>query len=498
MNLYAGLGGVARNACVTLCTDDGILGICEQERVTRVRAAGFNRTGLPDEALDELLRRSGRQRRDVSLYAVAEALSPAAALEPARLDHHFAHACSAFLPSPFERATIVICDHEAPHVSVWEGDGTSVTRVDWPWTGPGFADLLSGCAEVFGFVSAGREQRLEALARLNPGGRDERLEGLFVLDADRLHFQNGWQTRIRGRIGPGAPVDAAATVAGTLQAQIADLLVEFLALVKARLPGNTRLCVGGSLFYNSSINSRVKRGAGFDEVFVPINPGNAGLSIGTGFHASDHGRQPVTPFLGPSYSPEEIKGTLDNCKLRYQWASDAEAIAIAVDSLKHGRLVAWFDGPMEWGPRALGARSILANPFSPYVLENLNRFLKQREPWRGYALSGLDASVREHFDGPPASPYMECDFTPRDRIRFRHVLPGPRADVRVHTVGDAEPPRFRRLLQAFGEATGVPILVNTSFNGFSEPIVCSPRDAVRVFYGSGVDTLVLGEFVVTK
>jgi len=153
---------------------------------------------------------------------------------------------------------------------------------------------------------------------------------------------------------------------------------------------------------------------------------------------------------------------------------------------------------MEWGPRALGARSILANPFSPYVLENLNRFLKQREPWRGYALSGLDASVREHFDGPPASPYMECDFTPRDRSRFRHVLPGPRADVRVHTVGDAEPPRFRRLLQAFGEATGVPILVNTSFNGFSEPIVCSPRDAVRVFYGSGVDTLVLGEFVVTK
>jgi carbamoyltransferase len=178
--------------------------------------------------------------------------------------------------------------------------------------------------------------------------------------------------------------------------------------------------------------------------------------------------------------------------------SDAHLIAFAVDQLQRGRLVAWFEGPMEWGPRALGARSILASPFSRYVLDNLNRFLKHRDSWRGYALSGMASSIQEHFDGPAISPYMECDYSPKDRARFDHVLPGPRAAVRVQTVGSDAPRRFRALLQAFGEATGVPVLVNTSFNGFREPIVCSPRDAVRVFFGSGIDTLVLDEFVINK
>jgi carbamoyltransferase len=153
---------------------------------------------------------------------------------------------------------------------------------------------------------------------------------------------------------------------------------------------------------------------------------------------------------------------------------------------------------MEWGPRALGARSILASPFSPYVLENLNRFLKQREAWRGYSLSGLGADVHTHFDGPDRAPYMECDYRPRDPERFRHVLPSPGAALRLQTVDDGVPPRFRRLLEAFGEVSGLPFLVNTSFNGFHEPIVCGPRDAVRVFYGSGLDVLVMPPFVLRK
>jgi carbamoyltransferase len=169
-----------------------------------------------------------------------------------------------------------------------------------------------------------------------------------------------------------------------------------------------------------------------------------------------------------------------------------------VDALGRGRLVGWFDGAMESGPRALGARCILASPFSPYVLENLNRFLKHRQPWRGYALSGLDSDVHTHFDGPPDSPFMECDFVPRNRERLRHVLPQPGAAVRVQTVGAQAPPAFRELLRLFGQASGTPILVNTSFNGFSEPIVCTPRDAVRVFYGTGLDMLVINGFVLTK
>jgi carbamoyltransferase len=496
-SVVAGFGGVHRNACAAVCTADRILGICEQERITRVAAAGFNETGLPDEALDTVLLRAGRRRADITMFALAEASPAIDGNEPVRLDHHFGHACAAFLPSRFERAVIDICDHEAPHISVWEGRGTDITRLEHAWHGPGFSNLYSECAEALGFRTRGREQRMEALARLEAGGGDERATRLFALVADRIEFRSDWHAQVAGWLRSSSDPASASAIAQALQRRIGDLLVEFMADVRRRAPG-VPLCIGGSLFFNSHLNSRVKLEAGFDAVFVPVNPGNAGLSVGAALYAAGPTRQAVIPFSGPSYSGEEIKATLDNCKLTYQWASESETIAIAVEELKKGRLVAWFDGGMEWGARALGGRSILANPFAPYVLDNLNRFLKQREAWRGYALSGLTEGVREAFDGPPDSPYMECDYVPKNRERFRHILPGPNAALRVHTVGADGPPRFRALLQHFGVATGCPIVVNTSFNGFREPMVCSPRDAIRVFFGTGLDVLILGEFVLTK
>jgi carbamoyltransferase len=497
MDLCVGLGGAVHNACVTLCDRDQILGVCEQERITRVRAAGFNPTGLPDETVDELLRLSGRRRSEVTTYAIAETVPLPPGLTVARLDHHFGHACAAYLPAPFDSATIVVCDHEAPQISVWNGNGTAVTRIEWPWHGPAFAEIYSQCADALGLSTGGHGQRMEALARLDPAGHDERVEHLFSLEADRLRLARNWQGCIESWTAGGTAHETSSRLAAALQSRIGDLLIDFMAEVKRRTKSR-QLCVGGSLFYNSHFNTRVKRSGLFDQVFIPINPGNAGVSVGAAMHASGHPRHPVSPFLGPSSSSEEVKATLDNCKLTYTWASEADTIAIAVEALRQGRLVGWCDGPMEWGPRALGARSILANPFARYVLDNLNRFLKHRETWRGYSLSGLEAAVRVHFDGPDAAPFMECDYVPIDRERFDRILPGPQASVRVQTAGSEAPPRFRALLKAFGEATGVPILVNTSFNGFREPIVCSPRDAVRVFFGTGIDTLVLGEFVIAK
>jgi carbamoyltransferase len=497
MRVSVGLGGATRNACVTLCAEDEILGICEQERITRVRGAGFNPTGLPDEALDELLRRSGRQRGDVTAYALAETVPAPPEIDPVRLDCHFAHACSTFLPSPYDSATIVVCDREAPQISVWDGKGNAITKVEWPWHGPGFAEVYSRCAQALGFTAGGHEQRMEAMARLDPTRRDHRATELFSLAGDRLRLAPNWPARIESWVGTGQRRDTGA-VAAALQSRIGDLLIEFLAEVKRQAPARRGLCVGGSLFSNSHFNSMVRLSNPCGEVFIPINPGNAGLSVGAALHVIGPVRQPVTPFLGPSYSSEEIKATLDNCKLNYEWASETDAAGIAVQALQEGRLVAWFDGPMEWGPRALGARSIVASPFAPYVLENLNRFLKRREMWRGYALSGLESAVHEHFDGPDSSAFMECDYVPKDRPRFGQILPGQNATVRVQTVRSGAPPRFQALLHAFGEASGIPILVNTSFNGFREPIVCNPNDAIRVFFGSGLDLLVLGDFVINK
>src|SRR5262245_2573274 len=158
MSLVVGLGGAANNACTALCADGRMVAISEQERITRVRAAGFNQTGLPDEVLDTLLLRAGRRRDEVTSYAVADAAPTPDGLPFTKLEHHFAHACSAFLPSPFESATIVICDHEPPELSVWDGVGTDVRRVEWPWQGPGFANVYSQCARALGFGAGGHEQ----------------------------------------------------------------------------------------------------------------------------------------------------------------------------------------------------------------------------------------------------------------------------------------------------------------------------------------------------
>lgn len=497
--VWVGVGGAGRNACAAVCTSNAVLGICEQERVTRVKGAGVNSTGLPDEAIDVILARTGFTRASVVEYAHSECALPTTDGTPsATLDHHFMHACAAFLPSPFDSATIVVCDSEVPHLTVWSGCGDTVSPVDFSWFGPGFGELHSQSARALGFSSTGGEQRMEALARLTPGRRDERIDRLFRFDGNRVDTAPRWLNSVDGAVSDATSFEEKAAVAAALQTRIGDLLLDFLADLRDQSPAGRPLCLAGSLFQNSYFNSLVQTHAGYSAVFVPVNPGDAGLAVAAALHASGGRRRAISPFLGPAYDGEEIKATLDNCKLNYQWTSEGEAVAKAVEFLKNGRLVGWFDGPMEWGPRALGARSILASPFSPYVLDNLNRFLKQRDSWRGYALSGLDSAVHEHLDGPAASPFMECDYLPRDPERFRHVLPQPTAGIRAQTVGADAPPRFRGLLEAFGQACGIPMLVNTSFNAFSEPIVCSPRDALRVFYGTGIDMLVLGQFVITK
>jgi carbamoyltransferase len=501
--VIAGISGGRRNANVALGAGGSVVGVCPQERATRMRGAGVNGSGLPDEALDLLLERLGRSRAEVGRFVVADAGVPVAEVDDDRfagINHHFAHACTAYYTSPFDSAAVVICDHDSPEVSVWTGQGSSLTRVDWPWQGPGFAQTFSRFSAALGFAMAGADQRAEALARLRPDSRDPAIDGLLRLGRDGIAIDPALERyvaeRLAGERETASP--ARAKLAASLHASLADLLVAFLHQVREQTSA-ARLCLGGTLFYHSSVNTRVKGSGLFGDVFLPVDPGDSGLAVGAALHALGRAPMRLSPFLGPSYSAEETKNVLDNCKLQYSWESEEGAIEAAVDALLEGRLVGWFDGSMEWGQRALGARCILANPTAPYVLENLNRFLKHRDHWRGYALSGLRDAVPEHFDGPAHAPFMECDYRPRDVARFREALPSAEAAVRVHTVSaDDGLPEFRRLLEAFGEASGLPFLVNTSFNGFHEPIVCSPRDAVRVFYGTGLDLLVMNQFVLRK
>jgi carbamoyltransferase len=505
--LTVGLSGAHGHAAAAAASRSGLFGVCPQERLTRNRGAGFNASGLPDEAVDAVLERAPAGS-EIARYLLAGPPPPSRSRVPLEsIDQHVAHAATAYLTSPFTDATIVICDRSEPRLSVWHGRDGEITPAGWEWTGPAFADLYARCAELLGFSGEARGQRMEALARLSPDPGHSPGDRFWTCGGDAITQQTGWEEAVADRVreAGGVASPRMAPLASALQGSITRLFLEWLRGVRRdtggqhlRDTGRQHLCLGGTLFYHSSINSAVRLSGLFDDVFVPVDPGVPGLAAGAALLGEQLGPREASAFLGPAFADVAVKATLDNCKLHYGWESEGTAIDLAVDALRAGRLVGWFDGPMESGPRALGARSILASPFSPFVLENLNRYLKRREPWRGYALSGEASAVAEHFDGPARARFMECDFRPRDASAFRHVLPEPRAALRIQTVDEAAPSRFRQLLRAFGERSGVPVLVNTSFNGFQEPLVCSPRDALRVFYGTGLDLLVMGPFVLRK
>jgi carbamoyltransferase len=341
-------------------------------------------------------------------------------------------------------------------------------------------------------------------------------------------------------------------VAASVQQRLGETLVELLRRVAG---GHTRICLSGGLFFNTYFTTLAATCGVFRDVHVPPHPGRNGCALGAAMlirhqpsavsHQAGISPQPSavghqtlaighqaaaakphtagsanivrnpigSPYLGPGYSNAEIKEVLDNCKLSYDFVQGDRLNDAVIHALSRGRLVGWFHGRLEWGPRALGHRSVLADPFALHALDNLNGFLKRRPSYRSYGVSvplsrlhhffegptpqGSGDVTRQSADGPVASPFMQYEYRPRDPEKFRTILPAGVETMRVHTVDESEP-RFLRLLEMWGEATGMPVLVNTSFNGFHEPLVCSPRDAIRVFYGTGLDVLALEDFLVRK
>jgi carbamoyltransferase len=508
MSVIVGIAGAARNAAAALCDGGRIVAVCEQERVTRTRRAGLRASQLPVEAVETVLRLGGRAIADVSMYAVAEQAIDLPADVPVerigRVDHHRAHAATAFFTSPFPDAVVLVCDrHGLPELTVWQGSEAGVAPLAFPWTGPAFASVYGRAAHALGLAAVGDEHRLEALAHVADRPSDTALPPI-AYHGDRLelspHFGESVASLLDSSGSPRAVLDAARAAAGAQQS-IGVALLQLVQDVKNRFGGRC-LCVGGGLFYNSYFNTLVAQSGLYEQMFVPVNPGNAGAAVGAALEVAGPEREPgrsapLSPFLGPGFDAGEIKATLDNCKLLYDHVHDGHMIARTATALSQGKLVGWFHGRMEWGPRALGNRSILASPLGPYVLENLNVFLKQRDPHRSYSVSICEEDASRYFRGPATSRFMEYEYEVIDTDVLPALLPLSARRLRVQTVPESAG-SFHTLIKAFGQLTGVPILVNTSFNGFNEPIVCTPRDAVRVFYGTGLDMAVIGNFILQK
>lgn len=502
--LVIGLSGRHQNGAVAAVVDGRLVAFCGQERLTRVRQAALPAGLLRDSALTAVLALADRSRDDVRSYVVAEDdLELPGDVPVVRIPHHFAHAAAAFLTAPVDDAVVLVCDESSsPPLTVWYGRNGTLTNLEWPWRGPGFAALYSQCADLFGF-GPGECHRVEALARLTGAGGSD-LPTCFVDDNGALHVNSDWIARAKRELAHFHPlrnVEPGIGVAWSFQRELGRRLLSLVADIRAAFPVST-LCLGGGLFYNTYFNSLLAESGLFARTCVAPNPGNAGVAAGAALALARRdeigSRAPVSPFLGPQYDLEAIKAALDNCKLSYDCLSEPQVLDTVVRALVNGQLVGWFQGRMEWAHRALGNRSILASPLSRYVLDQLNGYLKQREPYRAYGLSACEDDVHRYFTGPPQSQWMEYEYTVRDRGLLQHVLPGAAQRVRVQTVSP-ESRLFYALHKAFAEATGAGVLVNTSFNGFSEPIVCSPRDAIRVFFGTGLDVLVLGgRFVLRK
>jgi carbamoyltransferase len=502
-SVVLGIAGASRNAALALSVNGRIVGVCEHERVIRTRRAALGRGRLPAETLQATLEMAGCREADITVYAAGEAAIELPHGRPVvYLDHHEAHAATAFYTSPFRDATILICDrHSIPELTVWRGDEHGITQEDFTWMGPAFANVYAQAAEAFGFAREGDEHRLEALARVGERGCSGAMPPVAYRE-NHLDVSRHFQASIAGLAGgPEATLPQRAAVAERVQRHLGELLLELARTIHRRF-GGRHLCLGGGLFFNSYFNTLLTESGLYEGTFVPANPGNAGVAVGAALLAARRdtplaGNHSLSPFLGPEYGPDDVKATFDNCKLSYDYLRNGQLIAQTTTALTRGQLVGWFQGRMEWGPRALGNRSILASPVAPYVLENLNVFLKGREPHRSYSVAICAEDLPRYFRGPASSPFMEYEYEVLDRELLRPLLPGNATKLRVQTV-DESAGAFYELIRAFRDVTGVPMLVNTSFNGFNEPIVCTPRDAVRVFYGTGLDMVVIGSLVLRK
>ncbi|MCS6914583.1 MAG: carbamoyltransferase [Myxococcales bacterium] len=462
--------------------------------------------------------------------------------------HHESHAASAFFASPFAEAAVVTADGvgEWETTTVWHGQGATLTpllSLDFPHS---LGLLYSAFTYYTGFKVNSGEYKVMGLA---PYGqpryvkliRDHLIDiaedGSFRLNLEYFDFAGGLRmTNERFHALFGGPPREPESPISQREMDLARSIQEVTEEVMVRLcrhaherTGSRNLCLAGGVALNCVANGRVLREGPFGALYIQPAAGDAGGAVGAALGAYHmYLGRPRTPqprglmgaaFLGPRYEPAEIRAFLDAVGARYEEVPPAELPGRVADLLAAEAVVGWFQGRMEFGPRALGARSILGDPRSPRMQATMNLKIKFRESFRPFAPMVLRERAAEYFDLPCESPYMLlvapvrperrraltaqeqalCGF---DQLRVvRSDIPAVTHvdySARVQTVAEEDAPLVYALLRAFEARTGCPVLVNTSFNVRGEPIVCRPQEAYRCFQRTQMDYLVLENFLLDK
>lgn len=475
---------------------------------------------------------------------------PGAARLPtiAYIDHHASHAGSAFFASPFQDAAVLCVDGvgEWATTSAWSGTGNTLAPV-WDIRFPHSLGLLYSAITYFcGFKVDSGEYKLMGLA---PYGDpiyyqhivDHLIEikpdGSFWLNMDYFDYAVG-TTMTNARFadlfgGPRREPEARITkrefdLAASIQ-KVLEHVMLLLAKTLRRQTGHKNLCLSGGVALNCVANGKLLEAGIFDAIWVQPASGDSGGALGaalTGWHtrlggarSADGGDRMKASLLGSSYSDDEIETFLKEDSAVYSRLDEQDLCAAGADLLAAGHVVGWFQGRMEFGPRSLGARSILGDARNTTMQSTMNLKIKNRESFRPFAPAVLEEYACNWFQLDRPSPYMlfvvgvengqrtpvdavQAQLTGIDRLNcIRSSIPAVTHidySARVQTVGRTENPRFRALLERFHEKTGCPVLVNTSFNVRGEPIVESPRDAYRCFMRTQMDYLMLGPFLLRK
>ena len=469
-------------------------------------------------------------------------------------EHHLSHAASAFYPSPYEEAAILTIDGvgEWATTCLSHGQGKNITVLREQHFPHSLGLLYSAFTYYLGFEVNGGEYKLMGLAAYGDSQDsltqqfvqairremvDIREDGSLLLNmqyfryATHLRMTHDERWRVLFGLSRRNPEDALEPVhthlAWAIQ-HITEEIVTKLAQTALRLTKTRNLVMAGGVALNSVANGKLLDIPTVENLWIQPAAGDAGGALGAAYalwHISQgQSRTPVFPdamqgaCLGPAYSNKRIRmASKKYPEFSYQWLEEEALIRQTVAALEAGKVVGWFQGRMEFGPRALGNRSILADPRAPHMQQKINHLIKFRESFRPFAPSVLEEDVSEYFDLEKASPYMllvrpvrseRCTNPIDSNGSLMDRLEQVRSDIpavthvdysaRIQTVCQATNPRYWKLLQAFKQQTGYGLLINTSFNIKDEPIVCTPEDALRCFQKTRMDVLVMNQFIFYK
>jgi carbamoyltransferase len=456
------------------------------------------RLGQVRGAAEELLGRSLRQRFHF-------------------VPHHLAHAASAYYPSSFDRAAILVVDGigEAAGTTLWKATGAQIKPVetlDYPHTLGFVWEII---CDFLGFSTYDASKLMGLAAYGNPEVYRRAFEAIikvgdedYAVDPEAIGFQSAKQNRIESLLGPPRDMSMEllpqhADIAAALQEATTKAVMAMVRRLKRKVPFD-HLCFAGGVALNCVTNDEIRQSGGFSEVFIPSAPNDAGTAMGAAYvvHAARQKSSPErgksSPYLGPAFNRREILDAIKAAGLTpHRCKSPARE---AADMIADGKIVAWFQGRMEFGPRALGNRSLLADPRRPDMRNILNRMVKHREDFRPLAPSVLAEHADEWFEvGAHTASHELMLFACGVKPELRHRIPAvlhKDGTARVQIVRRESNPRFHELISCFFEKTSVPLVVNTSLND-SEPIVCTPTDAIVTFRKSGIDALVMDDICLT-